>query len=128
MGRLSSTVPTAHSPVSYQRTTCEPDPDTLYPISRATDASSLDRHAWASFYSIGSEPDYYNMTKHPPEHVGYLQPFPDRRARLFGREAAVADLVHRADAVGTTVLAAAPLMGKTWTLTEVARRLAEDRR
>jgi hypothetical protein len=54
--------------------------------------------------------------------------FPDRRDRLFGRQPDVHHLSHRATRPGLTAVVARPLMGKTWTLTEVARRLLEDGR
>jgi tetratricopeptide (TPR) repeat protein len=80
---------------------------------------------WVS--AVKNEPDH-DMTKRSSGHAGSPQGFPDRRARLFGREADVRYLTGRADTAGVTVLAAAPLMGKTWTLTEVARRLADEGR
>lgn len=49
--------------------------------------------------------------------------FPDRNDQLFGREAHVGYLCDRAGKPGLTAVVARPLMGKTWTLTEVARRL-----
>lgn len=51
----------------------------------------------------------------------------DRRKQLFGREPDVLYLVDRANQTGLTAVVAQPLMGKTWTLTEVARRLLEGR-
>lgn len=54
--------------------------------------------------------------------------FPDRRDSLFGREPDVHHLVDRAAHPGLTAVVARPLMGKTWTLTEVARRLREEDR
>ncbi len=53
-------------------------------------------------------------------------PYPDRRDQLFGREPDIHALCDRARHAGLTVVAARPLMGKTWTLTEVARRLEEE--
>lgn len=52
--------------------------------------------------------------------------YPDRRAELFGREPDIHFLCDRARHAGLTVVAARPLMGKTWTLVEVARRLEEE--
>lgn len=49
--------------------------------------------------------------------------FSDRNDQLFGREADVRYLFDRAGKPGLTAVVARPLMGKTWTLTEVARRL-----
>ena len=57
-----------------------------------------------------------------------IDEFPDRRDRLFGREPDIHHLVDRARQPGLTVLVGRPLMGKTWTLTEVARRLLEEGR
>ena len=54
--------------------------------------------------------------------------FPDRRDQLFGREADVHFLADRAARPGLTAVVAQPLMGKTWTMNEVARRLLEERR
>jgi hypothetical protein len=54
--------------------------------------------------------------------------FPDRRNELFGREPDMRLLVDRARNSGFTALMARPLMGKTWTLTEVSRRLIEEGR
>lgn len=51
--------------------------------------------------------------------------FLDRSDQLFGREDDVCHLVSRASHPGVTAVVAGPLMGKTWTLTEVARRLTE---
>lgn len=50
--------------------------------------------------------------------------FSDRNDQLFGREAHVQYLCDRAGKPGLTAVVARPLMGKTWTLTEVARRLS----
>jgi hypothetical protein len=52
--------------------------------------------------------------------------FQDRRPELFGREKNVHRLTDRARKRGVTALVAGPLMGKTWVLTEVARRLCEE--
>lgn len=52
--------------------------------------------------------------------------FPDRSEQLFGREVAVGYLVDRARRSGLTALTGRPLMGKTWILTETARRLSES--
>ena len=57
-----------------------------------------------------------------------MDPFTDRRDRLFGREPDVHRLIDRAGRPGLTAVVARPLMGKTWTLTEVARRLLEEGR
>lgn len=54
--------------------------------------------------------------------------FPDRRDRLFGREPDIHALIDRARQPGLTALVARPMMGKTWTLHEVARRLVEEGR
>lgn len=54
--------------------------------------------------------------------------FPDRRDRLFGREPDIKLLIERAQRPGITALVARPMMGKTWTLQEVARRLMADGR
>jgi hypothetical protein len=55
-----------------------------------------------------------------------LPQFEDRRAVLFGREAEIQYLTERARSTGLTALAGRPVMGKSWTLNEVARRLTED--
>jgi hypothetical protein len=47
----------------------------------------------------------------------------DRRDGLFGREPAIEMLMERVNQPGVTALVARPLMGKTWALEEVARRL-----
>lgn len=52
--------------------------------------------------------------------------FPDRRDQLFGREAHVQKLMERASKGGLTAVAGRSLMGKTWVLTEVARRLCNE--
>jgi tetratricopeptide (TPR) repeat protein len=53
-----------------------------------------------------------------------MDSFPeDRRHCLFGRERDIETLLDRATSHGWTALAGRPLMGKTWTVTEVARRL-----
>ncbi len=49
--------------------------------------------------------------------------FSDRRDYLFGREPDIHRLIDRARQPGLTALVARPMMGKTWTLHEVARRL-----
>jgi tetratricopeptide (TPR) repeat protein len=54
--------------------------------------------------------------------------FPDRRDRLFGREPDIHRLIDRAGQTGLTALVARPMMGKTWALEEVARRLLEEGR
>ncbi len=54
-----------------------------------------------------------------------IKEFEDRSDKLFGREADVQSLLDRAETPGVTALVAPPLMGKTWTLNEVARRLSE---
>ncbi len=53
--------------------------------------------------------------------------FLDRNDQLFGREAHVQYLCDRAGKPGLTAVVARPLMGKTWTLTKVARRLSASR-
>ena len=53
-----------------------------------------------------------------------IEDFPDRRDQLFGRETTLRDLTDRAQRTGLTAVVARPLMGKTWTLQEVARRLS----
>ena len=52
--------------------------------------------------------------------------FQDRRPEFFGREKDVHRLTDRARKRGVTAVVAGPLMGKTWVLTEVARRLCEE--
>ena len=54
------------------------------------------------------------------------KPFPDRRERLFGRERDLEALCARVRLKGLTAVAARPQMGKSWLLTELARRLSED--
>ncbi|MGM9489550.1 hypothetical protein [Ideonella sp. YS5] len=54
--------------------------------------------------------------------------FPDHRERLFGREPDIHRLLDRARKPGLTALVARPMMGKTWTLQELARRLLEEGR
>jgi hypothetical protein len=51
---------------------------------------------------------------------------PDRRHRLFGREGDLAALAARARVKGLTAVVARPQMGKSWLLTELARRLAGE--
>jgi hypothetical protein len=55
-----------------------------------------------------------------------MESFNDRRGQLFGREAEVHTLLERADFRGVTTISAPPLMGKTWVLSELARRLTES--
>src|ERR1700760_2122974 len=55
-----------------------------------------------------------------------IQPFKDRRDILFGRDAAIQHLCDRVQRPGITAVVGKPLMGKTWTLTEVARRLSAE--
>ena len=55
-----------------------------------------------------------------------IEPFPDRSDQLFGRAADIRRLVDRASRPGLTALVARPLMGKSWTLTEVARQLQDQ--
>ena len=50
--------------------------------------------------------------------------FEDRSDRLFGREVDIRRLCDRAMHSGLTTVVARPLMGKTWTLSEMARRLS----
>jgi hypothetical protein len=50
----------------------------------------------------------------------------DRRDRLFGREGDLAHLLERARFKGLTAVVARPQMGKSWLLTELARRLAQE--
>jgi hypothetical protein len=52
--------------------------------------------------------------------------FEDRRGEMFGREPDIAFLMDRAQKQGLTAVVARPLMGKTWTLIETARRLREE--
>jgi hypothetical protein len=54
------------------------------------------------------------------------KPFPDRRERLFGRERDLEALTARVRFKGLTAVAARPQMGKSWLLTELARRLSQD--
>ena len=54
------------------------------------------------------------------------KPFPDRRERLFGRERDLEALSARVRFKGLTAVAARPQMGKSWLLTELARRLSQD--
>jgi len=51
---------------------------------------------------------------------------PDRRDRLFGREGDLDALAARVRHKGLTAVTARPFMGKSWTLTELARRLDQD--
>ena len=55
-----------------------------------------------------------------------MEPFQDRRVGLFGRENDVYRLTKRAQRQGLTAVVGRPLMGKTWTLNEVARRLTAE--
>jgi hypothetical protein len=50
----------------------------------------------------------------------------DRRDRLFGREGDLAALIKRARYKGLTAVVARPQMGKSWLLTELARRLGAE--
>jgi hypothetical protein len=50
----------------------------------------------------------------------------DRRDRLFGREGDLAALTKRARYKGLTAVVARPQMGKSWLLTELARRLSAE--
>lgn len=52
-------------------------------------------------------------------------PFENRSEQIFGREADLQWLLQRAHEPGLTVLVGRPLMGKTWTMLELARRLIE---
>jgi hypothetical protein len=52
------------------------------------------------------------------------QEFPDRSDRLFGREKDLAALAARVRCKGLTTVVARPQMGKSWLLTELARRLS----
>ena len=54
------------------------------------------------------------------------KPFPDRREQLFGRERDLEALCARVRLKGLTAVAARPQMGKSWLLTELARRLSQD--
>ena len=53
------------------------------------------------------------------------KPFPDRRPQLFGREPDLEALCARVRIKGLTAVAARPQMGKSWLLTELARRLSQ---
>ena len=55
-----------------------------------------------------------------------ISTFPDERHRLFGREADIQHLFDCTKQSGVTAVVARPLMGKTWTLTEVARCLMKE--
>lgn len=50
----------------------------------------------------------------------------DRRDQLFGRDADIRKLLDRVAVPGLTAVVARPMMGKTWTLTEVARQCQEQ--
>ena len=52
------------------------------------------------------------------------KPFPDRSGVLFGREPDLAYLLTRASYKGVSVVLGRAQMGKSWLLTETARRLA----
>jgi hypothetical protein len=52
------------------------------------------------------------------------QTFPDHSAVLFGREPDLTLLAARAEHNGVTVVLGRPKMGKSWALTELARRLS----
>jgi tetratricopeptide (TPR) repeat protein len=53
-------------------------------------------------------------------------PFGNRSEQIFGREADLQWLLRRVESPGLTVIAARPLMGKSWTLLDLARRLTEQ--
>ena len=55
-----------------------------------------------------------------------IESLPDRSAQLFGRAAHIRQLLDRVSEPGLTAVVARPLMGKTWTLTEVARQWSEQ--
>ena len=55
-----------------------------------------------------------------------IESLPDRSAQLFGRAAHIRQLLDRVSKPGLTAVVARPLMGKTWTLTEVARQWSEQ--
>lgn len=55
-----------------------------------------------------------------------IDTFPNRRDRLFGRDSDIRFLSDRSMRTGVTAIAARPLMGKTWCLHELARRLLEN--
>jgi hypothetical protein len=50
----------------------------------------------------------------------------DRTNRLFGREADLARLCERARRTGLTAVVGPPQIGKSWLLTELARRLDRE--
>jgi hypothetical protein len=60
------------------------------------------------------------------EHRPVVHELPDRRDRLFGREQDLARLIDRVRFKGLTAVVARPAMGKSWLLTELARRLAAE--
>ncbi|HUN58209.1 MAG TPA: hypothetical protein VMU41_08850, partial [Candidatus Binataceae bacterium] len=51
---------------------------------------------------------------------------PNRSDRLFGREQDLRELSKSADRKGVTVIVGRPMMGKSWVLAELARRLAQN--
>jgi tetratricopeptide (TPR) repeat protein len=53
------------------------------------------------------------------------QDFDNHSQEMFGREPDLKVLIDRAQKPGLTAVTARPLMGKTWTLVETARRLSE---
>ena len=55
-----------------------------------------------------------------------VRPFKDRSDRFFGREKDLQALQERVQFKGLTALVARPQMGKSWLLTELARRLAYE--
>jgi len=55
-----------------------------------------------------------------------IEKFVDRRGCLFGREFAIYELAGRAQQTGLTAITGRPLVGKTWTLLELARRISQD--
>jgi hypothetical protein len=50
----------------------------------------------------------------------------DYGGSFFGRDAALVDLIERANETGVTVITGRPLIGKSWLITEVSRRLANS--
>ncbi|MDR5884096.1 tetratricopeptide repeat protein [Caballeronia sp. LZ032] len=52
--------------------------------------------------------------------------FPDRREQIFGRTRDIRRLRYNGTRRGITAVVGRPLMGKTWTLTEVARTLIDE--
>jgi hypothetical protein len=55
-----------------------------------------------------------------------VRPFEDRRDRMFGRERDLQALQDRVPFRGLTAVVGRPQMGKSWLLTELARRLAHE--